>query len=140
MAEVPHIRPRHDEADAVAAALEAGLYRFNREATGHRDGRDLAFTVELEGRIAAGVAGYTWGRICEIRELWVEEGLRGRTLGGALLTAAIEEARARGCRRMFLSTYDFQAREFYYGFGFRTVAEVEGKPDGHTEYMLRLDL
>ncbi len=134
------LRPRHAEADAVAAALEDELYAFNQAATGHRDGRDLAFTFEDEGRLVGGVAGYTWGRICEIRQLWVSDDRRGSGLGSKLLSAAIGEARARGARRVYLTTYDFQAPQFYRRHGFLEAARIDGKPDGHTEHVMRLDL
>jgi GNAT superfamily N-acetyltransferase len=85
------------------------LYEFNKAATGYHDGVDLGFVVEDGPVLIAGASGYTWGGICEIRYLWVHADHRGRGFGAALLRAAVEEARARGCKLMFLSTHSFQA-------------------------------
>ena len=36
-------------------------------------------------------------RCCELQAMWVAKSLRGRGLGRALMTAAEDEARRRGC-------------------------------------------
>ena len=128
---------RHDLDGAV---VEARLYAFNMEATGYRDGLDLGFVVEDAGEMVAAATGYTWGGICEVRALWVHPDRRRGGLGSALMTRAIDEARARGCRLMFLSTYDFQAPDFYARLGFDTIATVADKPLGHVEHIMRRTL
>jgi len=134
------IRARHDLTPDEIDALEDRLYAFNAEQTGFADGRSLAFTAEEGGEQVAAVAGYTWGGICELRQVWVRDDRRGGGLGRALMEAAIDEARARGCAHVFLATYDFQAPAFYARLGFREAARIEGKPLGHAEFVMRLDL
>ena len=56
------------------------------------------------------------------------------------MSAAIAEARRRGCAHMFVATHDFQAPAFYARLGFRTVAEVRDKPPGFSEIVMRLPL
>jgi GNAT superfamily N-acetyltransferase len=97
----------------------------------------LAFVVEDAGALVGAVAGYTWGGICEIRQLWVEASRRGQGLGAALIEAAIDEAAARGCVQLLLATYDFQAPRFYARHGFEELARISDKPVGHTEFILR---
>jgi N-acetylglutamate synthase-like GNAT family acetyltransferase len=133
----PHVVARHD---VDRAAIEGRLYEFNVQATGYDDGRDLGFVVEDAGEVVAAVAGYTWGGICEVRTLWVHPDRRRDGLGSALMTRAVDEARTRGCRLMFLSTYDFQAPAFYVRLGFETVATIHDKPLGHTEHIMRRTL
>jgi GNAT superfamily N-acetyltransferase len=128
---------RHD-LDSVA--IEARLYEFNMDATGYRDGRDLGFVVEEAGEVVAAAAGYTWGGICEVKTLWVHPDHRGAGLGSALMGQAIEEARGRGCRLMFLATYDFQAPDFYERLGFECIATIPDKPLGHIEHIMRRTL
>lgn len=120
--------------------LEDGLYDFNQDATGYRDGEDLAFAVEEAGAVVAGCAGYSWGGIAEIKQVWVREDRRGAGLGAAVMRAAIAEARARGCRFLFLSTHSFQAQGFYERLGFETLATIPDKPLGHAEHWMRLEL
>ena len=66
---------------------------------------------------------------CYLAELYVVPERRGRGLGRALMTAAIEFARARGADYMDLNTAetDVAARALYESLGFNN---REGKPDG----------
>jgi N-acetylglutamate synthase-like GNAT family acetyltransferase len=126
--------------DLDSAAIEQRLYEFNMDATGYRDGLDLAFVVEEAGEVVAAAAGYTWGGICEVKTLWVRPDRRQAGLGSALMAQAIEEARARGCRLIFLTTYDFQAPDFYARLGFECIATIPDKPLGHVEHIMRRTL
>jgi GNAT superfamily N-acetyltransferase len=136
----PDIRARHDLSPDEVDGLEMRLYAFNVAATGLDDGAGLAFVAETADGLAGAVAGYTWGGICELRQVWVDEAHRGTGLGRALMARAIDEARSRGCAYVLLSTYDFQAPGFYARLGFRPVAEIPDKPLGHTEFVMRLAL
>lgn len=133
----PTIVARHD---LDPREVEERLYQFNQRATGYYDGQDLAFVAEAAGELIAAAVGYTWGGICEIRQLWVHEDHRRVGLGSALLRAAIAEARTRGCELMFIATHSFQAPGFYARHGFETIAVIPDRPLGHAEHVLRLRL
>ena len=121
--------------------LEDGLYRFNVEQTGHHDGRWLAiFVRDGDGRITAGLSGWTWGGWLKVANLWVHKDLRRNGHGSELLKAAEAEAVARGCTRATLDTYSFQAPDFYQRLGYRIVAAVDDLPTGHKQYTLVKDL
>ena len=126
--------------DLDTATIERRLYEFNMDATGYRDGAELGFVVETAGEVVAAAAGYTWGGICEVKTLWVHAEHRRAGLGSTLMAQAIEEARRRGCRLLFLTTYDFQAREFYERLGFECIATIPDKPLGHVEHIMRRTL
>lgn len=120
------------------AFLEERLYEFNQQATGLRDGCGLGVLVrDGQNRLVAGASGYTWGGACVLRQVWVDESLRGRGLGRELLARAEAEARRRGCRLLLLNTHSFQAPGFYQKLGFERVAEVADHPPGHAELVLR---
>ena len=107
------------------------------KATGYDDGAGLGFVAEEGGDLIGAAAGYSWGGICELRQVWVRADHRRRGLGGALLEAAVAEAARRGCAHVTLTTYDFQAPEFYRRHGFTEVTRVPDKPLGHTEFVMR---
>ena len=117
--------------------LEDRLYEFNSGVTGITDGQGLAiFVRDGHGRIVAGICGHTWGGYCEIRQFWVEESRRGRGLGASLLAAVEQEASARGCSRIFLVTFSFQAPAFYRKHGFEILTSIDDYPRGHQNLLL----
>jgi len=134
------IHPLHEMPPDQIEALEEALYTYNAERTGHTDGAGLAFVADDNGERIGAVAGYTWAGMAELRQVWVREDWRGHDLGRRLMEAALAEARVRGCRTVFLATYEFQARGFYETLGFACVAEIPEKPPGHSEFVLCLKL
>lgn len=118
--------------------LEDRLCEFNTSVTGITDGAYLAiFVRDEQNRIVAGICGNTWGECCEIRQFWVEESRRKQGLGTELFEAAEQEARRRGCTRMLLMTFSFQAPAFYARHGFEVLAVVDDHPRGHRNFLLR---
>jgi GNAT superfamily N-acetyltransferase len=134
------VQARHDLTAEDVDALEDRLYAFNASRTGYHDGARLAFLARVEVELVGAVAGFTWGGVCELRQVWVHDAHRNRGLGSSLMRKAIEEARDRGCTYVFLATYDFQASAFYAKLGFSTIAEIRDKPLGHIEIVMRLSL
>ena len=72
---------------------------------------------------------------CWLEDLYVDESARGTGLGRALVNAAFERARARGCRRIELDVNESNADAiaFYEALGFTT----EPKPPGRTLFVAR---
>ena len=72
---------------------------------------------------------------CWLEDLFVDETARRTGLGRALVEAAVDHARARGCRRMELDVNERNttAIAFYRGVGFTT----EPKPPGRTLFVAR---
>ena len=133
--------PRHSLTPLEIDWVEDQLYVFNVAATGHADGQGLGFALRDDlGRFAGVAAGYSWGGIAELKQMWVREDLRGQGHGEALVRAFLEEARARDCSHVWVLTFDFQAPGFYRRFGFQQQAELGPWPQGHTQFVLRLIL
>jgi N-acetylglutamate synthase-like GNAT family acetyltransferase len=132
-----HIIERHD---LDTAFIDDRLYEFNCQATGYRDGKDFGFVIEEAGEIVAAAAGNTWGGAGELKQCWVRADRRRCGLGSALLERAVELARSRGCKVMYLATHSFQAPDFYARHGFETVATIPDKPLGHSDHIMRRNL
>jgi GNAT superfamily N-acetyltransferase len=104
------------------------LYQFNKEAVGARPGERFVLTITAPGsdEILGGLTAISsWGSFY-IDDVVVPEAARGQGLGAELMRQAEHEARARGCRHMWLSTYEFQARPFYEHLGFVVFGRLDG--------------
>jgi N-acetylglutamate synthase-like GNAT family acetyltransferase len=71
------IKARHDLTPDEVDGLEDRLYEINASRTGYKDAALLGFFAETQGELVGAVAGYTWGGICELRQVWVHEAHRG---------------------------------------------------------------
>jgi GNAT superfamily N-acetyltransferase len=118
--------------------IEDRLYDYNVEQTGLADGRWLTiFVRDDNGDIAAGLHGWTWGGGCRVQTLWVRSDLRRHGYGTRLLAAAEAEARARGCDRLLLDTFSFQAPLFYQKHGYEIVGVDDDVLSDHKLYRLK---
>ena len=128
---------RHELSVLDVEHLENRLYDHNRGATGHDDGRGLAFVaLDMGGEQLGAIAGYTWAGMAEIKQFWVDEAHRDVGIGRQLLEAAIAEAIERRCQCVWALSYDFQAPGLYERCGFERVAELKDWPPGHSHIAL----
>ncbi|MFF6803434.1 MULTISPECIES: N-acetyltransferase [unclassified Streptomyces] len=89
------------------------------------------------GELAGGLVGHTWTAWLHVAYLWVDARHRGAGLGSRLLAEAERVARdERGCTRVRLETWDFQAPDFYRRHGYEVVCVIEDYPPGVTEFTL----
>ncbi len=121
---------------ALDERLSAELDRHNAAAVGRDDLRELTVRVEAGGELVAGLSGWTWGTCAGVGMLWVHEQARGEGWGARMMTAAEEAARGRGCRQLLVSSFTFQAPDFYRRLGYTEFARspdlpVEGEADVH---------
>ena len=118
-------------------AIDQGLDAFNRALPALAQVRFLCCSVRLaSGGCIGGAVARSWGEVCELRQLWVDERWRRGGLGSGLVGRVEAEARARDCRLVQLDTFSFQAPEFYRRLGYTTVWTVAGFPDGIERHYL----
>ncbi len=120
------------------AAIGAHLSTFNDADVGPADRVPLAVIVRGEnGALLAGINGYTaWGWLY-VQWLWVDESLRGQQMAGRMLTAAEEEAQARGCHSAWIDTFNPVAEKAYTRQGYEVFGELPDFPIGRTRKFLK---
>lgn len=75
-------------------------------------------------------------RILSIDTLWVKKEFRHQGIARHLLAMAEEEAKSMGCHIAYLSTYDFQAKDFYLKNGYAIFGVLKDCPQDHELYHL----
>jgi GNAT superfamily N-acetyltransferase len=141
--------------DSGAPALEVGgadaeldarlgeeLTRFNEAVSGVGDQRELTVHVrDAQGDLVGGLSGWTWGTCAGVGMFWVREDARRSGLGSRILAAAEAEAVSRGCAQIVLSSFTFQAPDFYRRHGYVETGRTEGLPvAGMADVHFRKDL
>lgn len=123
------------------AFIEEQINQYNIARTGFDDYQPLAIFVRAEdATILAGITGFTWGGACKINVLWVSGPLRGNGTGTALVEAAENEARRRGCKVILLESHAFQAPDFYRKLGYTVAGFRPDYPVGYGDYFFYKEL
>ncbi len=127
-----------DRLDEVRGAVAAGLLQHNdRFLPPDRVRRPFALSLRDEaGAVVGGLVGEMRMDWLYVDLLWVDKSLRGQGQGKALLDLAETEARKRGATHMHLSTWSFQAPEFYKANGFVEFGRIKDHPAGHDNIYL----
>ncbi|MFI9616232.1 GNAT family N-acetyltransferase [Streptomyces sp. NPDC052023] len=123
--------------DDLEQRLDEELTAYNTAAT--RTGRPEEISVRVtarDGELLGGLTGWIWGGLCGVEMLWVGADRRRAGWGSKLMRAAEDEAVRRGCTDMIVSSYTFQAPEFYRKLGFREAGRLPGVPGGHEDVYL----
>ncbi|MGO1051240.1 GNAT family N-acetyltransferase [Crossiella sp. CA198] len=133
----PHTLTTGPADAALEQRLTEELIAFNNTATGNAERTE--FTVRVtgdEGDLVAGLVAWTWGALAGIDLVWVRADSREAGWGSRLVQAAEAEARRRGCDRISVSSFTFQAPGFYRRHGFVETGRTLGIPGGHEDVHL----
>ncbi|MBG0856112.1 GNAT family N-acetyltransferase [Streptomyces spinoverrucosus] len=123
--------------DDLEQRLDQELTAFNTAATGAGEPDEFSVRVTAEdGELLGGLTGWVWGGLCGVEMLWVRRDQRHTGWGSKLMRAAEDEAVRRGCTDMIVSSYTFQAPDFYLKLGFREAGRLPGVPGGHEDVYL----
>lgn len=123
--------------DDKVLAIDVGLEQHNFAAAPLSEVRQLAtFAADDAGVVRGGAVGRTWGKCCELLQLWVAPELRSRGVGSRLLLDFEKHARTRGCTTFYLTTLSYQAPEFYRLHGYTILAQIAGYPNGIVKFLM----
>jgi len=121
--------------EEVAAELSRRLRQFNERSAGPLNIKRLVLTTRDEAdTLIAGLLGEFFWNTLFVGVLWVDELHRGKKLGRSLLERAERLAAERLCDSIYLSTFSFQAPEFYAKRGYKQIGSLDGSPKGHERY------
>lgn len=108
--------------------MDAGLEESNNLAAPLQEVEQISCIAhQADNQVVGGALGHYWGQRCELQQLWVAPGSRGRGIGAQLLNQFEAHAAQMGCKSIYLETLSFQAPNFYRSRGY--VVELE-----HTDY------
>jgi amino-acid N-acetyltransferase len=108
------------------SAILALLERSKLPRAGIEGHLDTALVARENGRVVGCAAIEVYGVAGLLRSVAVDEALRGRGLGQALTRAALDLARERGIKTLYLLTET--AGDFFPRFGFRKITRAEAEP------------
>lgn len=118
-----------EENSPEATEILSGLRQYNTSHAGPTTKENLTLAYKnQEGKVVAGLIGYSSWDWFFTSILWVDESCRGQKLGLKLLVEAQKIASARGCKGMHLDTFSFQAPGFYEKLGFNKFGELSDCP------------
>ena len=127
---------------ALDQRLNDELDRYNAAATTDvPPAEELTVRIEQGGELVGGLSGWTWGHAAGIGMTWVSEDHRRHGPGSELLAAFEAEARRRGCTHVFVTSFTFQAPDFYQRHGYKETFRWEAVPTvGRDDVHMRKDL
>ncbi len=126
---------------AAVAAVDAGLGASNEAAAPLHQVQPLGcFVHDAQGHVAGGAVGRTWGECAELQQLWVDPAMRRQGIGAELLRRFEARALERGCRRVYLETFSFQAPALYRRLGYHTLASIQGFAPGTAKFWMLHEL
>lgn len=97
---------------------------------------DFCFAAREAGRLVGIIKGHAYYKEVHIGDLIVSEDQRGNGLGARLVRRVEEEFAGRGYENINLSTYAFQAPEFYRKLGYTVEHMRESSDERLTKYFL----
>jgi GNAT superfamily N-acetyltransferase len=131
-----------DDSAETAKAIERGLESYNAKAIGievHAVPLNLAVRDET-GKLCGGIIARTYTDTLYFETVWMDDSMRGKGHGRAMMTRAEEAGRQRGAHHAWLVTLSFQARPFYEKLGYRVFGEMPVFGGKHTRYIMKKEL
>lgn len=129
--------PNSDDVQAVRDGLSAYNVKRVPNLLDLPDDEIAIFVRDEQGTIQGGIVGeMDWGMMY-VDLLWLNDRLRGKQLGKALLHTMEQQTLKLGVPHIYLMTTEFQALSFYQHMGYDLFGTIMNRPHGYAYYYLR---
>lgn len=121
---------------AYDSVLKSEIKKFRKSLEFSTEKIDLQFVVLDKENFVGGIFGHFQYEYLFINVLFVDKKYRGRRIASKLMNMIETEAVKKGVTNIYLTTFEFQALDFYKKRGYEVVMTIEDFPIGFAEYTL----
>lgn len=137
----PVIRRVDEEDGAIGDFIHEGFTKYGKQCGVTLNYDEFCFAAEdSEGKIIGVITGRAYYNEVHIGDLIVDERYRGTGLGSRLVHAAEDAYRGKGYDVVTLTTFGFQAPEFYKRLGYEVEFIRESRDPKLNKYFLKKNL
>lgn len=116
------------------------LIQYNQQHFEVKERTPFSIHAKNQDNIIGGIHGTIFGEWMDIKYLAVDEAFREQKIGSKLLADAEKLAKKYKCKHIFISTFDFQGKDYYPKFGFKEVLVRHNFPITGSEHYLIKEL
>lgn len=129
-----HPNPDETEVNDLIEKLKRSNDAFlDRSQEGHGE---MAVFARRDGEIVGGAHGeVSWGWL-DVLTVWLHEDQRGTGMGRQLMNDLETLAVEKGAQAAIVTTWSFQAPEFYKKCGYEEVLAIPDRPAPYTDHFL----
>ena len=139
MSDIVIRRTEENETTGEFVGKEFAAYSTSKEVELNYD--DFCFTAEDEkGKLIGVITGRAYYNEVHIGDLIVDGSVRRGGIGSRLVHAVEDEYKGRGYKKLTLTTFGFQAPEFYRKLGFETEFVREDEDPKLSKYFFKKDM
>jgi len=118
------------------SVLKSEINKFRKSLDFSSEKIDLQYVALDNEQFVGGIYGNFQFEYLFINILFVNKKYRGKRIASKLMHMIESEAVKRGVTNIYLTTFEFQAANFYKKRGYEVVMTVEDFPKGFAEYTL----
>ena len=116
--------------------LKAEIKKFREDFDFSTERVDLQYVVLDNDQFVGGIYGNFQFEYLFINVLFVDKKYRGKRIASKLMHMIETESHTRGITNLYLTTFEFQALDFYKKQGYKVVMTIEDFPKDFAEYTL----